>query len=34
MADTLYYVIGLLLVTMAAITIWAVLTPGQTLYIG
>ena len=34
MADALYYVIGLCLVVMAAVTVWAVLTPGQTLYIG
>ncbi len=34
MADTLYYVIGLGLVVMAAVTVWAVLTPGQTLFIG
>jgi|GEM_PF-1618374 len=33
MADTLFYVIGVLLVVMAAITIWAVTTPGQILFL-
>jgi len=33
MADTLYYVIGLGLVVLAAITAWAVLTPYH-LFIG
>jgi hypothetical protein len=34
MADLLYYVIGLGLVAMAAITAWVVLTPGTHLYVG
>ncbi len=34
MADVLFYVIGLGLVAMAAITVWVVLTPGTYLYIG
>ena len=34
MADTLYYVIGLGLVAMAALTIWIVTTPGMHLYVG
>ncbi len=34
LADILYYVIGWGLVAMAAITIWAVMTPGQALYVG
>ncbi len=32
--DILYYVNGLGLLAMAAITIWAVMTPGQALFIG
>jgi hypothetical protein len=34
MADMLYYVIGLGLVAMAALTAWIVLTPGTHLYVG
>jgi len=34
MADTLYYVIGLGLVAMAALTAWIVTTPGMHLYVG
>ena len=34
LADILYKVIGYGLIVMAAITVWAVLTPGQALYIG
>ncbi len=34
MADALYYVIGLGLVAMAALTIWIVTTPGMHLYVG
>ena len=34
MADTLYYVTGLGLVVMAAITIWIVTTPGMHLFVG
>ena len=34
LADVLYYVIGWGLVAMAAITVWAVMTPGQALFIG
>jgi len=34
MADMLYYVIGLGLVAMAALTAWVVLTPGTHLYVG
>ncbi len=34
MADALYYIVGLGLVVMAAITIWTVLTPGQLLFVG
>ncbi len=34
LSDILYYVIGIGLLAMAAITLWAVMTPGQTLYIG
>ncbi len=34
MADTLYYVVGLGLVVMAAITVWLVLTPGHLLFVG
>ena len=34
MADALYYVIGLTLVVMAAITVWVVTTPGMHLYVG
>lgn len=34
LADILYYVIGYGLLVMAAITAWAVLTPGQALYVG
>jgi len=32
--DILYYVNGFGLLIMAAITIWAVMTPGQALFIG
>ena len=32
--DILYYVNGLLLLVMAGITVWAVMTPGQALYVG
>ena len=32
--DILYYVNGLMLVVMAAVTIWAVTTPGQALFVG
>ena len=34
LADVLYYVIGWGLVAMAAITAWAVMTPGQALFVG
>ncbi len=34
LSDILYYVIGFGLLAMAAITLWAVMTPGQALYIG
>ena len=34
LADVLYYVIGWGLVAMAGITAWAVMTPGQALFIG
>lgn len=34
MADALYYVIGIGLVVMAAMTAWIVITPGMHLYIG
>ena len=34
LSDILYYVIGYGLLVMAAITIWAVMTPGQALYVG
>jgi hypothetical protein len=34
MADVLFYVIGLGLVAMAAITAWVVLTPGTHLFVG
>jgi len=34
MADALYYVIGIGLVAMAAMTAWIVITPGMHLYIG
>ncbi len=34
MADTLFYIIGVGLVAMAAITIWVVTTPGTHLYLG
>ncbi len=33
MADTLFYVIGVMLVVMAAITVWAVTTPGHILFL-
>jgi len=32
--DMLYYVNGLLLLVMAVITVWAVMTPGQALFVG
>jgi len=32
--DVLYYVIGWGLILMAGITIWAVITPGQALFVG
>jgi hypothetical protein len=34
MADALFYIIGLGLVAMAAITAWVVITPGTHLYVG
>jgi len=34
MADALFYIIGLGLVAMAAITVWVVITPGTHLYVG
>ncbi len=34
LTDILYYVIGWGLLAMAAITLWAVMTPGQALYVG
>jgi hypothetical protein len=34
MADALYYIIGLGLVAMAALTAWIVITPGTHLYVG
>jgi hypothetical protein len=34
MADLLYYLIGLGLVAMAAITAWVVTTPGTHLFVG
>ncbi len=34
MADALFHVINIGLAVMAAITAWAVLTPGQHLYVG
>ena len=34
LSDILFRVIGFGLLAMAAITAWAVLTPGQTLYVG
>jgi len=34
MADALFYIIGLGLVAMAAITAWVVLTPGTYLVVG
>ena len=34
MADALFYIIGLGLVAMAAITAWVVMTPGTHLYVG
>jgi len=34
LSDILYYVIGYGLLAMAAITLWVVMTPGQTLFIG
>ncbi len=34
MADALYYIIGLGLVAMAAITVWVVITPGAYLFVG
>ena len=34
MADTLYYVVGIGLVVIAAIAIWLVLTPGHLLFVG
>jgi len=34
MADLLYYLIGLGLVAMAAITVWVVVTPGTHLFVG
>ncbi len=33
MADILYYVIGIGLVVMAAITAWAAFTPGHLLFV-
>jgi len=34
LSDILYYVIGWGLLAMALITIWAVMTPGQALFVG
>lgn len=34
LSDFLFYAIGIGLVVMAAITVWAVLTPGEILFIG
>jgi hypothetical protein len=34
MADALYYIIGIGLVAMAAITAWIVTTPDMHLYVG
>ena len=34
MADALFYVIGLGLVAMAALTAWVVITPGSHLFVG
>ena len=34
MADTLFYVVSVGLVVMAAITIWVVITPGTHLFLG
>jgi len=34
MADTLFYLIGLGMVAMAAITAWVVMTPGTHLFVG
>ncbi len=34
LSDILYYVVGIGLVVMAAITIWAVYTPHELLFVG
>jgi hypothetical protein len=34
MADTLFYVVSVGLVVMAAITVWVVTTPGTHLFLG
>ncbi len=34
LSDILFYVIGLGMVTLAALTAWVVLTPGSYLFIG
>ncbi len=34
MADALFYVIGLGMVAMAAVTAWVVITPGTHLFVG
>ncbi len=34
LSDILFYVVGIGLVVMAAITIWVVVTPHQALFIG
>jgi len=33
MADTLFYIVGIGLLVMAAITVWAVTTPGHILFL-
>jgi len=34
LSDILFYTVGIGLVVMAAITLWAVTTPGQILFVG